>query len=69
LIELALDALKQASDIVKALRSADSLFEKAELKLKIAELAEALATARLSVVEAQSEIQALKEQVARASSD
>ena len=65
----ALGALKQATEIVKALRSAESMYEKAELKLKIAELAEALATARLSVVAAQAEIQALKDQIARSSED
>jgi hypothetical protein len=63
----ALEAIKQAADIVKALRRADSVYEKAELKLKIGELAEALATARLGMIEAQSEVQELKDQIARTS--
>lgn len=65
----ALEALKHATEIVKAIRSADSMYERAELKLKIADLAEALATARLSVLEAQAEIQSLKEQLARSSQE
>jgi hypothetical protein len=65
----ALGALKQATDIVKALRSADVMYEKAELKMRIAELAEALATAHLSVLEAQAEVHTLKEELARLSTD
>lgn len=68
-ISQALSALKHASDIVKALRNADSLYEKAELKLRIAELAEALATARLAVLDAQAEVHSLKQDMARLSSD
>jgi hypothetical protein len=68
-IVTALDALKHATEILRLLRSADSVYEKAELKMKIAELAEAVATARLSVIEAQSEIQALKNQIARTSEE
>ncbi len=49
---------------MKALRSADLSFEKAELKLKVAELAEALATARLSVLDAQEEIRNLHARIA-----
>src|SRR5574337_295100 len=45
----ALQALKVAIDIVKALRAANASFEKAELKFKVAELADALASARLGV--------------------
>ncbi|MDE2059506.1 MAG: hypothetical protein KGL31_01320 [candidate division NC10 bacterium] len=60
----ALQALKVATDIVKAFRSADASFEKAELKFKVAELADALANARLGVVEAQEEILAQKRRIA-----
>lgn len=68
-ISQALTALKHASEIVKTLRNADVLYEKAELKLKIAELAEALATAQLSVLETQAEVHTLKQEIARMSAD
>src|SRR5574337_857983 len=60
----ALQALKVAIDIVKALRAANASFEKAELKFKVAELADALASARLGVVDAQEEILTLKQRIA-----
>ncbi|MDE2058835.1 MAG: hypothetical protein KGJ27_03790 [candidate division NC10 bacterium] len=59
-----LQALKVATDIVKAFRAADASFEKVELKFKVAELADALANARLGVVEAQEEILAQKQRIA-----
>jgi hypothetical protein len=60
-----LAALKQASEIVKALADTNALYEKAELKLKIAELTEAVMTARVALLEAQTEIQSLKDQIGR----
>jgi hypothetical protein len=60
----ALQALKVAADIVKAFRAADVSFKKAELKLKVAELADALVNAHLAVVEAQGEILAQKRRIA-----
>lgn len=63
-IKTALDSLRTASDMVKILRSADASFEKAELKLKIADLAEALASARLAVLDAQEEIEELRTELA-----
>lgn len=68
-ISQAFDALKHATEILKALRGAETLYEKAELKLKIAELAEAVATARLGLLEAQTEIQNLKDQISRGSAE
>jgi len=59
----ALQSLKTASDILKILRSADAGMEKAELKLKIAELAELLADARMGVLDAREEIQSLQTRV------
>lgn len=64
-IAQALSSVKQATEIVKILRSADTAYEKAELKLKIAELAEALANARLGILEAQSEIEELRQRLAK----
>ena len=61
----ALLALKTASDIVKGFRSAGAAFEKAELKLKIADLADSLSDARLGIVDAQEEILELRSQVKR----
>jgi hypothetical protein len=68
-IAQALGALKQATDIVKALHSADAMYEKAELKMRVAELADALLAARIAVLDAQSEIQTLKDQIARSSAE
>lgn len=61
----ALNALKNASDIIKALRSADVSFDRAQLKIQIAELAGALADARMSVLDAQEEISTLQERIRR----
>ena len=44
----ALTSLKTAAEIVKGLRQADVSFERTELKLKIADLATALADARMA---------------------
>lgn len=59
----ALQNLKAASDLVKALRGAEVGFEKAQLKLQVAELAELLANARMSVLDAQEEIHRLQKRI------
>lgn len=69
LVVQGIEALKHASEILRVLRAADSALETAELKLKVAELAEAVATARLALLDAQGEIQTLKGQVADLSDD
>lgn len=56
----ALASIKVASDIAQGLVSVDRRFREADLKGKIADLAEALAEARLAVVQAQEEIEALQ---------
>ncbi len=54
LISAALTSLKAAIDIAKCLRETDqSLLEKAELKLKLADLVGALADAKIQLVEVQ----------------
>lgn len=50
-IGAALNGIKAAVDIAKALRNADLSLEKAEMKLKIAELLETLADAKISIAE------------------
>jgi hypothetical protein len=60
----ALQALKVATDIAKGLRSAEVSFDKAILKLKVAELADALADARLNTLDAQEEIVSLQRRIA-----
>lgn len=60
----ALGSLKAASDIVRGISAASTSLEKAELKLRIAELADLLVGARMAVVEAQEEIISLRAQVA-----
>jgi hypothetical protein len=59
-----LQSLKTAADIVKYIRTAEGSFEKAEIKMKVADLAEALADARLSILEAQQEIERLNAEIA-----
>lgn len=48
-----LGSVKTAADIAKALRGADVSLEKAELKLKLAELIEALAEAKMQAADIQ----------------
>jgi hypothetical protein len=61
----ALQALKTAGDMVKTLRAVDGAFDKAELKLKIATLAESLADAKMSVLDAQTELEEMRQRVAQ----
>lgn len=52
-----LGSIKTATDIAKAIKGADASLEKAELKLKIAELIETLADVKMNAVEVQDLIQ------------
>lgn len=52
-ISAALSSLKTATDIVKFLRESDFSIEKAELKLKVADLITALAGVKLELAEVQ----------------
>lgn len=49
----AIQALKAASDMIKGIRGADLSLEKAELKIRLAGLAEQLVNARVAVVDTQ----------------
>ena len=62
-INLGLQSLKTAMEIVKAVREADESLSKAETKLKLAELSEALADTKMRLVEAQEEILELRDQL------
>lgn len=55
-ISSALGALKAATDLVKVIRESDLSLEKAETKLKLAELISALADAKIAVAEMQEEM-------------
>ncbi|MDO9309258.1 MAG: hypothetical protein Q7V04_09365 [Deltaproteobacteria bacterium] len=50
-IGVALNGIKAAVDIAKAMKNADVSLEKAEMKYKLAELIEALADAKMNVAE------------------
>lgn len=63
-LEGALLSLKTASGIAKGLVAASTSVERAELKLKVAEIAEALADARSAVLDVQEENIALRARVA-----
>lgn len=52
-IATALSSLKTATEITKLLRESDLSFERAELKLKLADLIEALADAKTELLELQ----------------
>lgn len=56
-INATITAIKHSIDIAKAIKEADSTLEKAELKLKIAELIESLANAKISAIEFQEVVQ------------
>lgn len=49
----AIAALRTATDVARVLRDLDSTVQTADLKLKVAELTDALASAKLAVVEVQ----------------
>jgi hypothetical protein len=63
-ISAALTSLKAATDIAKFLRESDLSLEKAELKLKLADLVEALADTKMKVAEIQEELIAKGKKIA-----
>jgi hypothetical protein len=64
LISTVLNSLKTATDIAKFLRESDLSLEKAELKLKFADLVSALADAKIQVVEIQETLQEKDKRIA-----
>jgi hypothetical protein len=56
-VSAALSSLKTATDIAKFIRKSDLSLEKAELKLKLAELIGSLADAKIQIVEVQEELE------------
>ncbi|MDN4502083.1 hypothetical protein QX776_06700 [Alteromonadaceae bacterium BrNp21-10] len=62
-ITAGLSAVKTAIDITKEIQNASSSLEKAQVKLKLAEITENLANAKLQFVEAQEEIVNLRLQI------
>lgn len=65
IISTALTSLKAATDIAKFLRESDMSLEKADLKLKLAELVSALADAKIQLVEIQDALQAKDKRIAQ----
>lgn len=65
-IAAGLESLRTATEIVKYLRRANADLEKAEIKLKLAELMEALAEVKLKLVDASEENMDLRSQLAMA---
>jgi hypothetical protein len=63
-IGAALASIKNATEIVKAIRAAGASLEKAEASLKMAALMEALAEAKMQVVEVQEIIQEKDKKIA-----
>lgn len=63
-IGAALSSLKTASEIVKFLRETDLSLERAELKLKLADLVSALADARIDLAEVQESLAAKDKRIA-----
>lgn len=59
----ALQSLKMANETVKYLRSVDANFDKAELKVKYAELADTIADTRDSLLEAKEENESLQARI------
>jgi hypothetical protein len=60
-----LQQIKAAVGIVQGLRAIEGAYQQADFKLRIAELAELLANAQLSLLDAKQEIIGLREEVAR----
>lgn len=58
-----LGSIKTATDIAKAIKNADSSLEKAELKLKIAELMESLADVKIQAAEIRELVQEKDEEI------
>jgi len=57
IISTVLTSIKTATDIAKFIKESDASFEKAESKLKLAELISALADAKIEVTDIQQELQ------------
>jgi uncharacterized Zn finger protein (UPF0148 family) len=55
-ISTAVTSVKTAIDIAKTLKDSDDLFEKAEIKLQLAELISSLADAKMQIAEVQEEL-------------
>ncbi len=64
-IVTAINSIKAATDIAKALRNADVNLAQAELKLRAAELLEALADAKISMVDLEEALQKKDKEIAR----
>lgn len=64
-IATALGGIKTATDIARALKDIDGSLQTAELKLKVAELIEALAEAKMSVVNVREQLEAKEEEIQR----
>lgn len=64
-VAIVLSSLKSAIDIAKAIRSSDISLERAELKLKLAELLETLADAKLELTEVQAELAYKDDEISR----
>jgi hypothetical protein len=63
-ISTVLNSLKAATDIVKFLRESDLSIERAELKLKLADLISALAEAKIELTEVQETLSAKDKRIA-----
>lgn len=66
-IAAALSGLKSATEVAKFLRDADVAIKTADLKLKVVELVDGLATAKLSIAEIQDVIAAKDAEIKRLS--
>jgi hypothetical protein len=55
-ISTAVSTLKTSIDIAKALKDSDEIFEKAEIKLQLAELISSLADAKMQIAEIQEQL-------------
>lgn len=64
IIPAALNSLKAATDIVKLLRESDLSLEKAEMKLKLADLVSALADAKIQLIDIQEALQEKDKKIA-----
>jgi hypothetical protein len=60
-----LGSIKTATDIARAISLSDSALEKAQLKLRIAELMETLADAKIQAIEIQELLQVKESEIAR----
>ena len=68
-IGAALQFIRSATDVAKAVLGAKAALTEAELKMRIAELLEALTNARVSILDAQTEIDGLQQTLLRRSAE